>query len=212
MPRPSRQGWSPVTLTLTQEVQTALRVRAAATGIEIGRLADEILRATLEPLFLRVEAIQGDLQVRPLPSSAEGKKVPEHARGKAVVDPREISAQAASSQPLKDRYADPAARAEVEAKFLAESLDHIEETDRWDELLKGISPIDALTYGIPQELWLLRDMAEVIEGWRKLKRVPPPWKAYLHKFAEGEDPWQPSIFGMEQELGPDEFFEWEQPS
>lgn len=140
MPRPSRTGWSPVTLTRSDEVQTALRVQAAATGVEIGKLADEVLRATLEPLFPQVEAIRGGLRIRravqppspgTTPSPAGGPKVP------AVAEPPRGGLGA---QPLEpdERYSNPGTRAEVEAKFLSECLDRIEATGMWDELLEDL--------------------------------------------------------------------------
>ena len=207
MPRPARQsGWSPITLTISDEIATALRVRAAVTGEEIGQIADQILRATLESFLEPVKALTASLQIRPLlPGNASSAPKPP-----APSDSLSIPEKQVVAEPISPRsFADPSVRAEYEARFLEEALESARRDLGWDHLLERLKYNDVESHAMGGHLIRAESIEQEIESWVAAKRVPTRWKERLFYELGGGDSTVADIFGSG--LGPDDFFEWEQP-
>lgn len=204
MPRPIRQaGWGPVTLTISGEVATALRVRAAVTGEDLGAIADQILRETLKPMFDQVKGLRGELQIRPLSvqklnNGGPTAKMPPHH----------------SSPEMKETLtagslADPLVREEYETRFLQEALDHARETLTMKGFQERLLEINELALGQGNPLILADDIEGELMLWTIERHVPSRWKEWVFSVLNEGSSFEPTVFGTG--LGPDEFFEWEQP-
>ena len=62
MPRPKKVGWERVTITISPEVASALRVLSACSGREMGVIADSTMR--LGGLFKDLDHAQGKEPLR----------------------------------------------------------------------------------------------------------------------------------------------------
>lgn len=60
MARPKREGWKPVTVTLSEEAARRLRMHAAAKKKEMGTLMDEIIRMTLREFTIEAMTSKPD--------------------------------------------------------------------------------------------------------------------------------------------------------
>jgi len=149
-----------------------------------------------------VEDIRQNLKITPLPLVASNG---------VVLDAIPKSPDPDQTAGSIDPSSDPRARAVIELKFLYECLNHIRRTRRWGELIDQLEQTNARIYDRYDEFWTTLPLEEEVKEWERLHRVPARWKEALLSVARGEDDWQPSIFGPDKGLGPDEFFDWEQP-
>ena len=202
--RPRQQSWKPITLTISDEVATALRIRAAIEGVELGAIADRILRATLASVIDQVQAMKGDLPTRPL-ALDDASAAPQPAT--TCIPTRSKTKSTLANQTIDPPIEDKDFRAECEASFLDEALAHAHHQD-WESFIESLKEEDALAQEMGRHLIHEDSMEDEIESWVTAKRVPTRWKERLFFVLGGGTTFFPSIFGADIE--PDEFFEWEQ--
>ncbi len=187
MARPPRKpGWSPITLTISDEIATALRVRGAVTGEEIGQIADQILRATLEPILEPVKALSGSLEIRPLlPGTASAESQQPSGSIPIPVPGKKVAAQP-TNQPSFD---DPSVRAEYEARFLEEALDSARRDFGWEPFLEKLKYEAAEAHAMGSHLIRADNIEQEVGNWIAAKRVPTRWKERLFSALGGSEPW-----------------------
>lgn len=207
MPRPKRPtGWNPITLTISDEVATALRVRAEIEHVEHGVLADHILRATLSPMMEQLKGMQKNLAIKPFPS-ADLSGIPQSAAGVASTP---LGTSTAIVQEIPgDHFSDPVVRAEYEARFLDEVLAYVRSDLGWKNFLDGLEASDKSTRQEGSPLIQETDAEAEVNSWIKARHIPGRWKDHVYYGLGGDDVFTPEVF--QDGLDPEDFFEWEQP-
>lgn len=215
MPRPSRKGAQPISLTLSEEVAKALRVRAAIAGVDIGRLADDILRKTLEPWFPQVEALAGELVIQPVETPAVLHPMPASTSHMEAAMPLPQIASPGSPQRIlakrtaASKFDNPKTRKEYERSFLLEALEQVQDARGWEDFAEALITDDAFARKAGHPLMTESTIEEELKSWNRKGHIPSQWKGYVLQAVNDITEWEPSIFGSG--LGPDEFFGWEQP-